>query len=394
MFDNVQPNEKRYIESCFVFEKNKGDAMSFSFQCQYCSKEVEAAEEWIGQIAECPSCGKKITIPNPKESSGPHINLRSEIPCPFCRELILEGAKKCKHCGSSLDENHGVAKFAGKKHFVLGIGLLLVIGCGIAGSMWYLRVQQSQEVKPTKEMNSLISIEPSKEDMNRFISIAQRDAVEKGITFSANFTILELCPETFVGVYEIPECVTTIGKGAFQYCGNLANVTIPNSVTSIELAAFSFCKSLTSVTIPNSVTSIGDAAFLDCQSLTSVTIPNSVTSIGIGVFTWCKSLNSVTIPNSVTSIGDAAFKSCSELISVTIPTSVTTIGNGAFCDCGSLTSVSIPNSVTTVGKGAFSSCKRLTSVTIPNSVTSIGEYAFLGCPCEDWVKNNYGHLYK
>ena len=43
--------------------------------------------------------------------------------------------------------------------------------------------------------------------------------------------------------------------------------------------------------IPNSVTSIGVGAFEYCESLESITIPNSVTSIGVGAFNGCDNLN-------------------------------------------------------------------------------------------------------
>ena len=200
----------------------------------------------------------------------------------------------------------------------------------------------------------------------------------------------------------IPNSVTSIGYGAFEYCSGLTSITIPNSVTSIGDYAFKNCSGLTSITIPNSVTSIGDYAFYGCSGLTSVTIgsgvtsigswafagcsgltsitiPNSVTSIGNSTFEGCKGLTSVTIPNSVMSIGNYAFSGCSGLTSVTIPNSVTSIGNYAFSGCSALTSVTIGNSVTSIGSGAFYGCSALTSVTIGNSVTSIGDYAFYGC---------------
>ena len=210
----------------------------------------------------------------------------------------------------------------------------------------------------------------------------------------------------------IPNSVTSIGSGPFSYCSSLTsmvvesgntkydsrencnaiietatntliagcqNSTIPNSVTSIGSGAFQYCSSLTSVTIPNSVTSIGDYAFSDCSALTSITIPNSVTSIEDHAFSRCSSLTSVTIPNSVTSIGGWAFQSCRSLTSITIPNSVTSIGKYAFSYCSSLTSITIPNSVTSIGNRAFEDCSSLTSITIPNSVTSIGYYAFEYC---------------
>lgn len=46
---------------------------------------------------------------------------------------------------------------------------------------------------------------------------------------------------------EIPNGVTSIGKGAFYACTNLTSVTIPNSVTSIERRAFYWCDKLTSL---------------------------------------------------------------------------------------------------------------------------------------------------
>ena len=60
---------------------------------------------------------------------------------------------------------------------------------------------------------------------------------------------------------EIPEGVTTIPQGAFDYCANLSNVKIPKSVTTIEDNAFEFCASLKTVTIPNKKVKIGDYAF-------------------------------------------------------------------------------------------------------------------------------------
>ena len=231
--------------------------------------------------------------------------------------------------------------------------------------------------------------------------------------------------------YTIPDSVTTIGEGAFDWCESLTSIAIPDSVTAIgrfafynctgELIinskiietdytynnypsdygwlggakftkliigdgiekigsyAFYYCYSLTSVTIGNGVTTIGKAAFEACSSLTSVTIGDSVTTIGDGAFQDCRSLTSVTIPDSVTTIGIWAFYNCDSLTSVTIGNGVTTIGRSTFGNCTSLTSVTIPDSVTAIGSWAFYGCSSLTSVTIPDSVTTIGDGAFYEC---------------
>lgn len=113
--------------------------------------------------------------------------------------------------------------------------------------------------------------------------------------------------------YIIPDGVTNIGDGAFEYCGSLTNINIPDSVTNIGDSAFSGCKSLNSINIPNSVTNIGNGAFWECKSLTNINIPNSVTNIGGYAFSECSSLTSINIPDSVTNIGDLAFSGCDNL---------------------------------------------------------------------------------
>ena len=49
-----------------------------------------------------------------------------------------------------------------------------------------------------------------------------------------------------------------------SYRAKETNYTIPNSVTTIGRGAFEYCRSLTNINIPNSVTTIGDSAFKKC----------------------------------------------------------------------------------------------------------------------------------
>ena len=161
----------------------------------------------------------------------------------------------------------------------------------------------------------------------------------------------------------IPNCVTSIGDGAFANCINLKSVSIGTGITSLGNGVFANCAALTAIMIPSSVTSIGAEAFISCAALTSITIPDSVTIIHEGAFESCTALTSVSIGRSVTTIEFCAFEFCTALTSVTIPNNVTLLGFGVFAFCENMTSVTIGSGVTTIGDGAFGSCTSLNSIT-------------------------------
>lgn len=148
------------------------------------------------------------------------------------------------------------------------------------------------------------------------------------------------------------------------------------SGAEIGQQAFKSCKKLISVEIPESVTKIGNGAF-DYSGLSSVNIPNSVTIIENNAFSSTQ-LTSIRIPGNATQ-WERAFAGCSKLTTVIIESGIKKIEKGAFANCTGLTSVSIPNSVTVISESAFSSCTALTSIDIPNSVTEISSTAFRIC---------------
>lgn len=178
---------------------------------------------------------------------------------------------------------------------------------------------------------------------------------------------------------EIPDTVTSIGKGAFSYCSELTSVKIPDTVTSISELMFENCDSLETVVLPDTVTDIGAEAFSKCDNLKSVTIPTSVTSIGDKAFSRCTALENITIPNSVTDIGIQAFYRCEKLKSVILPDSVTNVKKQAFSNCYALKNVTISNNMTIINDETFVSCHSLESVNIPNSVIKIDYAAFSSC---------------
>jgi len=240
----------------------------------------------------------------------------------------------------------------------------------------------------------------------------------------------------FTGV-EIPNTVTDISIGAFQYCCNLATLEIPNSVKNIASNALIGCSSLTSITVGadnENYCSVDGVLFSrDKTELliypagitrTSYTIPNTVKSIGLCAFENCYSLINVTIPNSVIFIDDDAFGYCENLANITIGNSVTSIGEDAFygtayyCDQSNwenyvlylgnylldaksgdydgyydeeadewievyfpalASDYTIKSGTKVIADYAFDYCEELESVTIPDSVITIGECSFEDC---------------
>ena len=57
-----------------------------------------------GQNKECPQCGSRAfkLASEIQRSTPPAQDSEVRVPCPDCKELILQGARKCKHCGSML----------------------------------------------------------------------------------------------------------------------------------------------------------------------------------------------------------------------------------------------------------------------------------------------------
>ena len=234
--------------------------------------------------------------------------------------------------------------------------------------------------------------------------------------------------------YNIPDCVTTIGYSAFDYCTSLTSVTIPDSVTRIVSYAFCWCDSLTSVTIGDSVTSIGYGAFQYCRSLTSVYCKATTPPVlyGGSVFDnngsgrkiyvpagsveayksaeiWSEYADAIvgydferdiiagTQPHNeiwyTSSDGNVVTPNKTDAFGVNIVSNtyadgkgvivfdgnLTSIGDHAFYYCRELTTVSIPNRVESIGYQAFDNCSYLVSVTIGNRVKTLDTCAFFYC---------------
>lgn len=123
-----------------------------------------------------------------------------------------------------------------------------------------------------------------------------------------------------VEAVKIHRGIINIGKGAFEGCDKLKQITVSDeneNYSDVDGILYSADKKTliqyplgkAPVYIPSGTAAISESSFGFSALLTRVVIPEGVTSIGAGAFEACEKLKSVTIPKSVTSIGDYAFSS-------------------------------------------------------------------------------------
>lgn len=163
-----------------------------------------------------------------------------------------------------------------------------------------------------------------------------------GVLFDKKQCTLLWAPVTIADGYVIPDSVTRIDEGAFEYCINLSKITIPNGVKKIDSRAFCGCTGLVSIAVPNSVTDIGCHAFYDCSNLTHITLPDGIKKIAKEAFHGCRGLTSIDIPECVKEIEERAFYGCHNLSVVTLPDSAVHICQGAFHYCHNLRKLTVP----------------------------------------------------
>ena len=140
---------------------------------------------------------------------------------------------------------------------------------------------------------------------------------------------------------DLPDNLEVISERMFSDCRYLVNVKFPSKLKTIEDYAFSMCLGLNSVEIPEGVTSIGKGAFANCgsdrwsgyyacTSFVSVKLPSTLQSLGDNAFYWCSSLKTINIPNSLKEVKTHTFCQCHSLKEVTFEWGVPEIASDAF----------------------------------------------------------------
>ncbi len=69
-----------------------------------------------------------------------------------------------------------------------------------------------------------------------------------GVLYSKDGILIRYPPARKDTEFKVPDFVTEIGAGAFEYCTNLTSIILPDSVKKIGKQAFKQCKGLTSMT--------------------------------------------------------------------------------------------------------------------------------------------------
>lgn len=210
-----------------------------------------------------------------------------------------------------------------------------------------------------------------------------------------NLTVLDstvICDNAFAHNTDLKTVVlqgrgeVTLGKGAFNGCTNLIEVTLPSGVTQIPDKLFGECSALTKVNGLNRVTEVGYKAFYNCSKLEFTNNLSSLRVIGNEAFSGCDKLTSADL-SKVEQLGSNAF-AMSGLRNVTFGSQMTTVPAGAFRDCIYLESITGYSHVEKIEKEAFSGCKRLKEITISSSIKVIENKAFANTAFTEFVIPN------
>lgn len=188
----------------------------------------------------------------------------------------------------------------------------------------------------------------------------------------------------------IPSTVISIEDGALSGCWKLEEVTLPNKLTNIGNSAFENCSALKSITRVGTTTrsasydaeealSIGKSAFAYCSELADINLGN-IDHVGESAFYWTKWLDNQ--PDGLLTIGNTiyGYKGEEKLKNTDfkVADNIKYICDNALSN-QNITSITFPSSLQYIGSSAFSG-NSITKVTIPTSVTEIGKEAFAGNP--------------
>lgn len=213
---------------------------------------------------------------------------------------------------------------------------------------------------------------------------------EKDTTFAIGEGAFENCISLHSVSENFFESTNSIGKAAFKNCEALYldNLHL-NNVSVINHEAFLNCNRIHSVTFSNNLKTIGQSAFkgseiykIDYES----NGPSNLIAIGSNAFEGCKDLHKIDdgFIHNISTISTAAFKDCINLNTNLELYNITIIGHNAFQNCAGIDELTLGDKISSIGQYAFNGCNRLNNIKLESDYNgdtriAIGAYAFDGC---------------
>jgi predicted Zn finger-like uncharacterized protein len=71
--------------------------MPITFSCPACQTTYKVDDKHAGRTTKCQRCNTAIIIPDELAAVDQYKT------CPFCAERVLSEARKCRHCGETID---------------------------------------------------------------------------------------------------------------------------------------------------------------------------------------------------------------------------------------------------------------------------------------------------
>lgn len=185
--------------------------------------------------------------------------------CPNCQTLCGEADRFCYLCGTSLQQIPPKPKKGSRWVPILLLVLMSAVGLtaffATAGNKADIHAEGSSPWFYVRD--GVLYFEEHKYTGSSELTVPGEIAGQ---------TVRELSDDCFSGcdgltAVNLPDSLTSIGKGAFRSCTALRGIDIPDSVGTIRKEAFSGCSNLEAIHIPASVHTIGADAFRDCDYL-------------------------------------------------------------------------------------------------------------------------------
>ena len=201
------------------------------FNCSHCGQKIKAPNEYLDKKVKCPKCGQSIAVSSPpvgstklvdscveelleqdkreskentfayrKRPSAPDVTSQhpageSSKKCPYCGEVILAVAHKCKHCKSDLTGSND-KKHMSKKSWMILSAVVITVGILLSIVLIQIALKARQSDPKIVAMGFLLAAaDQSLERTASYIIADEREVFKK--TFLGEIDLLSIkIPQT------------------------------------------------------------------------------------------------------------------------------------------------------------------------------------------------------